>query len=137
MALVHEGRVLFCRNVEHGYLYLPGGHVEFGEAVAAAAEREVMEELGVCVRAGELVLISEGHFVAGRPHHEINFVFRAERSNRWAGALEIPMGLEDGIEFLWVDAAVAQDLDIRPQAVKAWIASGMGAGVIEWVSEIR
>jgi 8-oxo-dGTP diphosphatase len=138
LALLREGRVLLCRSVKHGYMYLPGGHVEVGESAAAAAEREILEELGASVRADELALISEGCFYAGkRAHHEVNLVFRAERPDRWPRALTAPKSLEKGIEFLWVDLAAVTDLDIRPQAVKAWLAAEMGEGAVEWVSEIK
>ena len=38
---VRGGAVLLCQNVKHGYYYLPGGHVEFGEAAAVALAREI------------------------------------------------------------------------------------------------
>jgi ADP-ribose pyrophosphatase YjhB (NUDIX family) len=33
--MFHEEHVLLCQNCKHGYYYLPGGHVEPGEAAAA------------------------------------------------------------------------------------------------------
>ncbi|MBX3405475.1 MAG: NUDIX domain-containing protein [Phycisphaeraceae bacterium] len=137
--IVHRGRVLLCQSVKHGYLYLPGGHVEFGEAAAAAAAREIEEELGVNLSMGSLAMVSEGVFNAKRRHHEINLVFHVELSNR---ASPIPQGLlkpksrEKHIAFRWVDLAAAQDLDIRPTAVKAWLAGGMDGEGVEWISEV-
>src|SRR5690554_1359752 len=49
-ALLREGRLLMVRrrNPPHaGRLALPGGRVEAGEPLAAAAERELLEETGV------------------------------------------------------------------------------------------
>ena len=57
---MHGSRVLLCRNVKHGYCYLPGGHVEFGESAAGALAREFLEESGLRVRVGNLALVSEG-----------------------------------------------------------------------------
>ena len=139
VVIVHGGRVLLCQSVKHGYFYLPGGHVEFGEAAAAAAVREIDEELGVHLRMGPLAMVSEGVFKAKRQHHEINLVFHVEPLH---GGSSIPRGLlkpksrEKHIAFRWVDLASAQDLDIRPTAIKAWLASGMDGEAVEWISEV-
>ncbi len=144
--LIQASSVLLCRNTKHGYLYLPGGHVEFGESAATALEREFLEECGVIVRAGALALVSEGSFATKkREHHEINLVFHVERpgtvaksASRTARPAAI-RSLEEGIQFEWVELSAVVDFDIRPTAAKAWLATltesvGLGA---EWVSEIR
>lgn len=136
-ALVRNGRVLLCQSVKNGYFYLPGGHVEFGESASAAAAREFREELGVRPSIGSLALVSEGAFQAKRRHHEVNFVFHVDHPSPWPKALEKPRSKEKAIAFRWVELAAVQDLDIRPTAVKAWLAAGLGGGSIEWVSEIE
>ena len=49
--------VMVRRAIEprYGFWVLPGGYCERGERPAAAAERETREEVGLDVRAGELV----------------------------------------------------------------------------------
>jgi 8-oxo-dGTP diphosphatase len=59
-----------------GWWLLPGGKVEFGEPVAAAARREAVEESGGDL--GELVLTG-AYEILGPGHH---FVMRAYRSER-------------------------------------------------------
>ena len=54
--VVHEGAVLLVRRgraPSRGVWAVPGGRVELGETLAEATEREVREETGVRVRAGE------------------------------------------------------------------------------------
>ena len=54
--VIHEGTVLLVRRARapaRGVWAVPGGRVELGETLAEAAEREVREETGVSVRAGE------------------------------------------------------------------------------------
>jgi ADP-ribose pyrophosphatase YjhB (NUDIX family) len=56
-AVVHDagGRLLLVRRGREpgrGLWSLPGGRVEAGESLAAAVEREVLEETGLRVRAG-------------------------------------------------------------------------------------
>lgn len=144
---LHGSRALLCRNLDKDYLYLPGGHVEFGESAGEALEREFLEEAGVRVASGRLVLVTEGVFeTRKRWHHEINLVFHVELGGSGtSGGVELSepptvRSREKGIGFEWVDLAAAVDLDIRPLAVKAWLAAGAGvdpaAARAEWVSEI-
>jgi 8-oxo-dGTP pyrophosphatase MutT (NUDIX family) len=54
----------------------PGGEIEFGETAAAAARREMMEELGERVSTTSLLGVLENIFVyEGQTGHEIVFVF--------------------------------------------------------------
>jgi ADP-ribose pyrophosphatase YjhB (NUDIX family) len=59
-AVVHDaaGRLLLIRRGHdpgRGLWSVPGGRVEVGETLSAAVEREVREETGLAVRAGEPV----------------------------------------------------------------------------------
>lgn len=55
-ALVYRGReLLLMRRSDNGFWSLPGGFVEIGESVVAAARREVAEETGYEVEVGRLV----------------------------------------------------------------------------------
>ena len=50
-----DGELLLMRRSDNGHWSLPGGFVEMGESVAAAARREVAEETGFQVELGRLV----------------------------------------------------------------------------------
>lgn len=131
----HGSAVLLCQNTDKGYYYLPGGHVEFGESAAKALEREFLEESGQTVKAGRLLLVTEGSFATRkREHHEINLVFHVEHG-RSGGKPPTVSSKENGIDFAWVDHAAIVDLDVRPNSIKAWLAAGGSEGV-EWVSEM-
>lgn len=61
--VVHEDRVLLVERARPpalGEWSVPGGSVELGETLAQAAEREVLEETGVAVRAGRVVHVFDG-----------------------------------------------------------------------------
>jgi ADP-ribose pyrophosphatase YjhB (NUDIX family) len=47
-----------------GYWFLPGGRVRFGESSDAALARELAEELGHVLPAGQLALVVENIFDA-------------------------------------------------------------------------
>lgn len=134
--LLHGGAVLVCENLKHGYVYLPGGHVEFGESAAAALEREFLEECGAKVKTAHLLLADEGTFATKkRRHHELNLVFHVELVG---GDPRRIKSLEKDIAFRWLDLAAVPEADLRPLAAKALLSAGVrepsqGA---EWVSAI-
>jgi len=127
---IHRGRVLLCRNTGSGYMYLPGGHVEFSEPAAWALTREFDEEAGIAITVGDLLRVGEHSFLSGsKRHHEINLVFHVEQIGGvdLAGDQGDPPAVESrepDIAFEWVDLAGVTDLDIRPLECRAWLAAG-------------
>jgi 8-oxo-dGTP diphosphatase len=112
--------VLLCRSIKHGYCYLPGGHVDFGESARAALEREFLEEGDLAVKATTLLLVSEEVFkTKHRRHHEVNLVFHVEANELRAS---VPVrSLEPEISFDWVPVRSIGDLDVRPPSIKVWL----------------
>ncbi len=56
--VIEEGKVLLIRRKyppKKGKWAIPGGSVNLGESLQAAAEREIMEETGLIIKAGEPV----------------------------------------------------------------------------------
>ena len=63
--LVDADRVLLGRN-DRGEWELPGGQLEPGERIADAIRREVLEETGLQVTVGDLLLVDTFEPVAGQ-----------------------------------------------------------------------
>ncbi len=94
--LVHDEQILLCRSLAQGYAYLPGGHVEFGESIAEALVREIKEELGVAVEAGEFLGLLEYTFQDGNKRHaELNVLLLLQ------GEVGDPRSRESEIAFFW------------------------------------
>jgi ADP-ribose pyrophosphatase YjhB (NUDIX family) len=87
LGLFRDGdRILVARGVDpstgQSYYRPLGGGVEFGERAEIALTREIMEELGTTIEGARLLAVLENLFdYAGRPRHEIVFVFDARFSD--------------------------------------------------------
>jgi 8-oxo-dGTP diphosphatase len=127
-----DGLVLACRSVKHGYRYLPGGHVEFGESAADALAREFLEETGLRVVPGEPRLVAEVRF--GK-HHEVNTVFHVEHADGpWPERVE---SLEPKLAFDWLpmETLLGDSGRLRPAAIRDWLGATGGLGPLGYRSD--
>lgn len=126
--------ILVCRNLEKGYCYLPGGHVDPGEAASEACAREFVEETGLEVTVGPLLMAAEARFVQnGKARHEINLVFHVEQgSSHWPPNVT---SREPHIGFEWVAPHELREERFLPAFLADWLrAEGDGAAPVVWMS---
>ena len=76
--VIRDGCMLAVKlQDQDGVFYImPGGGQHAGELLPDAVEREVAEEAGIRVKAGDAVLVIEG--AEGEPDHRVDIVFRCE-----------------------------------------------------------
>lgn len=129
-ACVQNGHVLVCRNRKHGNVYLPGGHVDWGEDSKHALAREWREELGVPGRVGRFLGVVEQIYTArsGRTC-EISLVFEVRCPK--LSAKKNPPSAEDHLEFEWMPLKKLEPSGLLPralaQALPAWAAKSAAA----------
>jgi 8-oxo-dGTP diphosphatase len=109
VALWNRGEVLLVRNSYVPYYVFPGGYVRRGETARQAAQRELLEEVGVAVTPDELKLVlDEKHEWEGkREHTEIYALEVAERPRVQVDHREV-------VDASWWPPERALSLDLFP-----------------------
>jgi ADP-ribose pyrophosphatase len=109
-----EGAVLLVKRGHppaRGVWAIPGGSVRLGETLPEAAERELLEETGVVIRAGDPVLvfdvIERDRGGAVRFHYVI-----VDLSAEYVCG--DPRPGDDAADARWVSADELTDLDVNP-----------------------
>jgi ADP-ribose pyrophosphatase len=110
----HENRVLLVRRGQapaDGQWAIPGGRVELGESLARAAEREIREETGIRIAAGEPIYVFDliEHDAAGKVRFHYVIV---DLTARYLGG-NLCHG-DDALEARWVKADELLDMDVSP-----------------------
>ena len=86
--VIEDGRVLLIKHGKNKVYYtFPGGGQEHNETLAECVQRECLEEVGISVKVGDVLHVSEhirdrheeGHAPLG--FHQIDVFFKAEIDN--------------------------------------------------------
>ncbi|WGT51667.1 NUDIX hydrolase [Thioclava nitratireducens] len=107
--VIRDGQALLVQRAnppDAGLWGFPGGKVELGETLLAAAERELLEETGVQARATHAfnALDVLAHDDAGALEH--HFVLIAVECQWQAGE---PVAADDALDARWVDVDRMED----------------------------
>ena len=138
-ACVKNGKILVCRNRKHGNVYLPGGHVDWGEDSKHALAREWREELGVPGQVGRFLGVVEQVYKArsGRTC-EISLIFEVRCPK--ISVKQPPPSAEDHLEFEWVPLRDLRKSGLLPitmaDRVPAWLVQPSNAAA-RWIGFSR
>lgn len=114
----NEGRVLLVRRGRapaEGEWAIPGGSVELGETLQQAAEREIREETGVAIRAGEPCFCFD--VVQSDPSGRIRFHYViVDLVGEFLSGSPRPGG--DAVDARWVGPKELEGLAVNAQTVQ-------------------
>ena len=112
--IIRDGQVLLVkrgREPAKGLWAMPGGAVEPGETLQAAAEREILEETGVVINAGEPIFafdLIEKDETGALKFHYVIVDLRAEYISGE------PVAADDAVDARWLKPRDLDSLDVVP-----------------------
>jgi 8-oxo-dGTP diphosphatase len=122
VVLIENKKVALIKRIRDGSIYyvFPGGGIEDGEAPAAGAKREALEELGVEVNVNECISEVE--------YNGTQYFFRSEIISGTFGTGQGEEFTEDKSDRgtylpVWVNINELHSIDVRPKEVALKIQS--------------
>jgi len=118
--LVHKNKVLICHNPKKppSFFYLLGGHVEKGETLRNALNRELSEEIGVKSNKAKLLDVSENFYKDWQgEHHEINFLYEINITN----SPDTITSKEKHLKLKWINISDLKNINLLPVKIKKLI----------------
>jgi ADP-ribose pyrophosphatase len=122
--VVHEGRVLLVRRgaaPSRGLWAVPGGSLELGETLQQGAEREILEETGVTIRARDPIYAFDFFERDGDGRIRFHFVIVDLAADYIRGNAK---GADDALEARWLTPEVLEGLPVSKNTLKLLRAVG-------------
>ena len=113
--VIHQNRVLLVRRGKQpamGEWAIPGGRVELGESMQSAAAREVLEETGISIQAGELIYYFETIQPDQNGKIQFHYVIFDFMATYLAGD---PKPQDDAMDARWIAPTAIHALGLNPR----------------------
>jgi mutator protein MutT len=116
--VIEHGRTVLIRRSNpplQGQWSIPGGILEVSETILQGVERELEEETGLVVRAGELIEVFERIIPDQHGRTQYHFVIIDYLCERLSG---IPRPGGDALEAVWVEQGDLERYSLVPAVIR-------------------
>jgi 8-oxo-dGTP diphosphatase len=122
--VLREGRILLVRRgVEpsKGLWSIPGGGLRLGETLQQGAEREILEETGIVIRAGAPVFTCDSFERDKDGRFRFHYVIVDMAADYVSGEVE---AADDALEARWVSQTEIRELSVTKTTLKLLTQTG-------------
>ena len=116
--VLREGRILLVRRgaaPAQGFWAIPGGGLRLGETLQEGAEREILEEMGITICAGEPLFVCDSFEKDGAGRIRFHYVIVDMTADYLSGDTK---GDDDALEARWVSPAEIRELPVTKTTLK-------------------
>jgi len=122
--VIREGKVLLVKRAaapSRGLWAIPGGSLELGETLQRGAEREILEETGIRIRAGVPVYAFD--FIEYDANNQLHYHFVVVDMEAEYVAGEV-QAADDALDASWVSPEDLQGMSVSGNTLKILKARG-------------
>jgi 8-oxo-dGTP diphosphatase len=116
--VLREGSILLVRRgvaPAQGLWAIPGGGLRLGETLQEGAEREILEETGIVIRAGEPLFTCDSFEKDETGRIRFHYVIVDVAADYLSGDVK---GADDALEARWVPPAEIRELPVTKTTLK-------------------
>lgn len=119
--IINGNEILLCHtpNDSPRYYFLPGGHVEIGERIEDALNREMKEEIGTEIVSPEFLGFFENFYSQEEKNkHEINFLYKTSLTSPNP---ENVKSQESHVFISWVEIDKLPTINLLPETIRQFL----------------
>jgi 8-oxo-dGTP diphosphatase len=116
--VIRDGKVLLVKRGVHpnkGTWAIPGGSLKLGETLQEGAEREILEETGITIKAGDPFYSFDFFERDGNGRIRFHYVIVDMKGDYISGDVQ---GADDALDARWVSPEELNDLPVSKNTLK-------------------